>query len=143
MSGKVKKDLSFSYCMSEYQREVRQREAAMGLAWPSQLERTLYFFEEGGFGYFTVAGCCVLPNKSQPTSHNPPTIDCMHGLLVLLVTCQFKIPANLMSTFRFFKTFQYICFLGFVSRKRNVKMLYFVSLEPARLFSNAYFSGME
>jgi len=29
---------------SQLQREVRQREAARGLAWPSQLEGTLFFY---------------------------------------------------------------------------------------------------
>jgi hypothetical protein len=37
------------------QREARQREAARGLAWPSQLECTLYFAREGEFGYAIVA----------------------------------------------------------------------------------------
>jgi hypothetical protein len=48
------------------QREVRWREAARGLAWPSQLERTLYFSWRG---MIWVRHCCFFLKIWQKFSY--------------------------------------------------------------------------
>jgi hypothetical protein len=49
--------------LSSTQREVRQREAARGLAWPSQPERTLFYF--CWRGRIWVRHCCFVLARSR------------------------------------------------------------------------------
>ncbi len=62
------KKISFSYCMSHYQREVRQRETAMGMAQPPQLERTPYFCWRGRI---CVRHCCCVKQVSTQITKPP------------------------------------------------------------------------